>query len=592
MNSPLTQQIRFCSTPDHVNLAYATTGSGYPLVRTAHYLTHLGFELESPLWRHWIRGLSSDNLLVRYDERGLGLSDWKVPEFTFEAWVRDLESVVDSLGLKRFALLGLSQGGPVSIAYAVRHPERVSHLILHGAYALGWGKRPGNPENAEIREAMHRLMKLGWGRDEPTFRQMFTSEFIPEASVEQMRWFNELQKVTCSTENALRFDDVFSQIDVLDLLPRVTVPTIIFHAKEDHVVPFECGRQLAALIPGARFIPLEGRNHILLESEPAWDVFQRELHSFLGGASPPPSPAAGVPPRAPEETEIDRAARLLAGANRWTVAEFQVVGSYVRFDPVIRNPLKDFRQRVVAGLRRPTRGRESYLLWGQPGSGKTYLVQQVAESVGSDTTYVEMNLARLDEAAFRAAIARVGADSGRFLCLVDEVDARPTEGWPYEALLPYLEPPRDPSGARTFVLAGSSASSLGEMKQRISTRPKGTDLLSRIPASNEFSIPSLTADDKLSVVLAQLTTAAAERGRTVREVEKLALCYVLGHPQLGSPRQLREVAVRCVERMPEGEDRIKYDHLFEPGDGENKEFWLRTRPYHTELLNSFVSVVR
>jgi hypothetical protein len=421
---------------------------------------------------------------------------------------------------------------------------------------------------------------------------MFTSEFVPEASPEQMRWFNELQKVTCSTENALRFDEVFSQIDVLDLLPRVAVPTIIFHPKDDHVVPFECGRQLAALIPGARFVPLEGRNHILLESEPAWDTFQRELHTFLGSGAPAPTSPTGARPSAPDDSEIRQAAELLAGADRWTVADFQVVGSYVRFDPVIRNPLKDFRQRVVAGLRRPTRGRESYLLWGQPGSGKTYLVQQVAESVGSNATYVEINLARLDEAGFRAAIARLGAEPGPALCLVDEVDARPTEGWPYEALLPHLEPPRDPSVARTFVLAGSSASSLDEMKQRMSTRPKGSDLLSRIPASNEFSIPALTADDKLAVVLAQLTTAAAERGRTVREVEKLALCYVLGHPQLGSPRQLREVAVRCVERLPEGEDRIKYDHLFEPGDGENKEFWLRTRPFHAELLNAFVSVVR
>ncbi|MCI4349096.1 MAG: alpha/beta fold hydrolase [Thermoplasmata archaeon] len=583
-------QIRFCSSTDRVNLAYSTTGSGYPLVRAAHYLSHLSFDLESPVWRPWIRDLSRDHELVRYDERGLGLSDWDVPSFTFDAWVRDLETVVDSLGLRRFALLGISQGGPVSIAYAARHPDRVSHLILYGAYALGWAKRPQHPEEAEIRKAMHRLMELGWGRDEPTFRQMFTTKFIPEASVEQMRWFNVLQKVSCSTENALKFDEAFSQIDVLRILPQVSVPTLILHAKDDRVVPFELGRQLAALIPGSRFVPLEGRNHILLESEPAWARFLEEIRTFVGVPAVSTRKIADSAPPSLSEAELAQARQVISGSNRLLIADFRVAGSYVRFDSGTRNALKDFRQGLRAGLLSETLGRESYLVWGPPGSGKTYLVQQIAESVGRDLTYVELNLARLDEPGFRSALGQAWKTSGPCLCLIDEIDARATEAWPYEALLPYLEPPTDPARPRSVVLVGSSASSLTEMKQRISTRPKGTDLLSRIPRANEYSVPPLSIDDKIAVVLAQLDRAARDHRLAVHEVEKLALYYVVSNPRLDSARQLREVAVRCVERLPEGEERIKYDHLFDPGDAENKEFWIQTKTLHPELINSYIGI--
>jgi pimeloyl-ACP methyl ester carboxylesterase len=585
------QQIRFCLSPDGVSIAYATSGTGYPLVRAAHYLSHLGFDLESPVWRPWIRELSRESEYVRYDERGVGLSDWKIPRFAFEDWVKDLEAVVDSLGLKRFALLGVSQGGPVSVAYTARHPERVSHLILYGTYALGWAKRRQNPADIEIREAMHQLMKLGWGRDEPTFRQLYTTQFIPGATREQMGWFNELQRVTCSTENALQFDATFGQIDVVDLLPRITVPTLILHAKDDRVVPFELGRQLAAMIPGAKFVPLEGANHILLEAEPAWPVFLREVRSFIGASPNPSPPAPGEAATQRTEEDLRQAQELVTKVKRLSISDFQIVGNYVRFDPDVRSRLKEFRRKVVTGVHVPTQGRESYLLWGRPGSGKTYLVEQIAASLGSDLAFVALNLARLDEDGFRTGIARLAAETGPCLCLVDEVDARAAESWPYEVLFPTLDPPADRPARKTFVLAGSSASSLAEMKQRMLARPKGADLLSRIPSAHEFSIPPLALEDKLAVVLSQLGRAAEEHHRVVREMERLALFYVVSNPQIASPRQLRELAVRCVERLPAGEDRVMYDHLFDPGDTENKEFWLLTRSSHAELVNSFVSIV-
>ncbi|MFI5415016.1 MAG: alpha/beta fold hydrolase [Candidatus Lutacidiplasmatales archaeon] len=585
------QQIRFCQSPDGVSVAYASTGTGYPIVRAAHYLSHLAFDLESPVWQPWIRELSRHNEYVRYDERGVGLSDWKVPRFSFEDWVMDLETVVDSLGLKRFALLGVSQGGPVSVAYTVRHPERVSHLILYGTYALGWAKRRKDPEAIEIRTAMRQLMKLGWGRDEPTFRQMFTTQFIPGATPEQMRWFNELQKVTCSTENALAFDATFGQIDVVDLLPRVAVPTLILHAKNDRVVPFEVGRKVAAMIPGAKFVPLDGSNHILLESEPAWPRFLHEIRTFLGTPTElSVPPATGTESKVTEE-DLGHARDLIVGATRLSLSDFQIVGSYVRFDPAIRSRLKELRRKVVAGVSLPTQGRESYLLWGRPGSGKTYLVEQIAASLGPAVEFVVLDLARLDEEGFRSGIARVAAETKPCLCLVDEVDARGAESWPYEVLFPALDPPADRPARKTFVLAGSSASSLAEMKERMLARPKGADLLSRVPSAHEFSIPPLAAEDKIAVVLSQLGRAADEHHRVVHEIERLALYYVVSNPQIASPRQVRELAVRCVERLPPGEERVKYDHLFDPGDAENKEFWLRTRSSHASLVNSFVSVV-
>ncbi len=280
--TPLDQQIRFCTSNDGVRIACAVVGKGPPLVRAAHWLTHLQFDLDNPVWRHWAREFSKNHQYIRYDERGCGLSDWDVGDFSFEAWVRDLETVVDSLGLEKFDLLGVSQGGAVSVAYAVRHPERVNRLVLYGAYARGWGNRNFSPAELEEAEAQITLMKLGWGKDNPSARQVFTSRFIPDATLEEIHAFNDLQRVSTSPENAVRFQGVFKTIDVLDLLPKVTVPTMIFHLREDASVPFWLGRELATHIPNTRFIPLEGKDHIILEHDLAWNSFLHEVRQFLG----------------------------------------------------------------------------------------------------------------------------------------------------------------------------------------------------------------------------------------------------------------------------------------------------------------------
>jgi len=275
------QHIHFCTTSDGVSIAYATVGEGPPLVKAANWLNHLEFDWQSPIWRHLLEEFARDHLLVRYDERGNGLSDWDVENLSFDEFVRDLESVVDAVGLDRFPLLGISQGGAVAIAYAVRHPERVSHLILYGAYARGWARR-GSSEEIDRREALLTLTKLGWGQDNPAYRQLWTTLYVPDAAPEQMQCFNDLQRVSASPENAVRLLNEVGKIDVLDLLPQVRVPTLVLHCRDEVVVPFEEGRLLAASIPGALFVPLEGRNHLLLESESAWAIFIAEVRRFLG----------------------------------------------------------------------------------------------------------------------------------------------------------------------------------------------------------------------------------------------------------------------------------------------------------------------
>jgi len=275
------QEIRYCVTPDNVRLAYATIGEGSPIVKVATCFNHLGFEWEGPVWRHWVRDLTERHSLLRYDGRGNGLSEWDVTDMTFEAWVRDLETVVDAAGLEKFVLLGQSQGGAVSIEYAARHPERVSHLVLCGAYARGAYHR-GAAEVIEIRNALETLVQLNWGKTNPTFLSTVTSMYIPEhASEEEKEWFLQLQSVSVSTANLVEFMRGCDAINVRDVLPKLRVPTIVFHCDKDKIAPMDEGRILAAEIPGARFVPLVSGNHILMEKEPAWKVFREELAEFL-----------------------------------------------------------------------------------------------------------------------------------------------------------------------------------------------------------------------------------------------------------------------------------------------------------------------
>lgn len=277
----LEQEIRFCTTRGGVRLAYAMSGSGPLLVKAANWLNHLDFDWHSPIWRHWLRELGRDHRLVRYDERGTGLSDWTVDSLDFGSWVDDLEAVADAVGAERFDLLGISQGVAVAIAYAVRHPARVRRLVLFGGYARGWRKRPNHPEATERRQALLTLTRLGWNQDNPAFRQVWTSQFVPDADEAQSRSFNDLQRASTSADNAVRFLEEFGRIDVEDLLPQVSVPSLVLHSRDDAAVPFDEGRRVAAGIPGARFVGLESRNHLLLPTEPAWGVFQVEVRRFL-----------------------------------------------------------------------------------------------------------------------------------------------------------------------------------------------------------------------------------------------------------------------------------------------------------------------
>jgi class 3 adenylate cyclase/pimeloyl-ACP methyl ester carboxylesterase len=279
--NPYEQEIHFCQTKDGVQLAYSRMGQGLPLVKTGNWMTHLEFDFETPIWRPLYGELSRNHTFIRYDARGNGLSDREVPEVSFEDFVDDLEAVVDAAGIDRFALLGISQGCAVSIAYAVRHPDRVSHLILFGGYAVGWKKRARTEAEKEAGEAMLTLMRIGWGQENPAFRQMFTSQFIPGATKEQADWFNELQRISSSPADAVRNFLANGEVDVTSLLSQVKVPTLVMHSRQEARVPFEAGRRMAAGIPGARFVPLESRNHLILENEPAFALFLEEIRSFL-----------------------------------------------------------------------------------------------------------------------------------------------------------------------------------------------------------------------------------------------------------------------------------------------------------------------
>ena len=277
----LKQEIRFCTAPDGVQLAYSMIGQGPPLMKTGNWMTHLEFDLESPIWRHLYRELAKSHTLIRYDARGNGLSDRIVDEISFDAFVSDLEAVAAAAKVTRFALLGISQGCAVSIAYAVRHPERVSHLILYGGYAMGWNKRARSAAEKEEDAAMLTLMRVGWGKENPAFRQLFTSQFMPGATKEQADWFNELQRITVSGQVAARIYEAAGETDVTALLPQVRVPTLVLHARDEARVPFEAGRRMAAGIPGARFVALPGRNHLFLETEPAFGQFLEQTRTFL-----------------------------------------------------------------------------------------------------------------------------------------------------------------------------------------------------------------------------------------------------------------------------------------------------------------------
>ncbi len=277
-----TQRIRYVRTGDGVQLAWAEAGTGPVLIKASNWLTHLEYEWESPVWRHWIRFFSDHFRFVRHDERGCGMTDWNVCDISFERRVEDLEAVVAAADPREpFALLGISQGAATCVAYAVRHPERVSRLVLYGGYARGVFRR-GDPDKERLYRAIIEMARLGWGKDNPAFRQIFTSRFIPGATEEQISWFNDLCRKTTSPEIAARLLESRGRIEVMALLGKVRTPALVLHSREDDVAPIAEGHILAAGIPGAQFIELDSKNHILLESEPAWERFCDEVLEFIG----------------------------------------------------------------------------------------------------------------------------------------------------------------------------------------------------------------------------------------------------------------------------------------------------------------------
>lgn len=300
------QRIRFLRTRDGVRLAWAEAGSGPLLVKAANWMTHLEYEWESPTWLHWLRFLSGHFRYVRYDERGCGLTDWQVPDLSMERWVDDLESVIEAAQPEGpLILLGISQGAAACIGYAVKYPQRVSRMILYGAYARGYYHR-GKPDAEQEYRIVRDALRIGWGKENPAFRQLFTSRFLPEGTPEQIAAFNELCRRTTSAEIASEILEMRARVNITDLLDQVRVPTLVIHAREDNVIPVAEGRLLASSIPGAQFVEVPSKNHVLLEHEPAWRRFQEAVLDFCGlpAGESGPDPFASLSPREREILQL------------------------------------------------------------------------------------------------------------------------------------------------------------------------------------------------------------------------------------------------------------------------------------------------
>lgn len=312
----MNQRIHFCTSRDGTRIAFATAGEGPPLVRVNNWFTHLELDWGSPVWRHWSETLVERRTLVRYDPRGSGLSDRDVRSFTLEDMVSDLEAVVDALDLPRFALLGLCQGGTVAAAYAARHPKRVSQLVLYDSYLHGAYISDAGERLAQQARTFSKMIEIGWGRKVGAFREMFASLLMPETNGgQQLKWIDEMQRRSATPEAACQLWNAFNAFDVRAEASNIRAPTLVFHVRGDAMVPFEAGRRLASAIPGARFLPLEGRNHILRPDEPAWPVFKAALNDFLGSGEPVTLAAPALGDLTARETQVlDHIARGLSNA--------------------------------------------------------------------------------------------------------------------------------------------------------------------------------------------------------------------------------------------------------------------------------------
>jgi len=581
----LERQIRFCTTTDGLRLAYSIMGQGPALVVPPAWVSHQELIWQQPEYRHFWERLANHHTLVCYDRPGTGLSDRNRTEFSLDSDLQDLETVIDHLKLKRLALMSYSCGGPAAIAYSAKHPRRVSHLILYGTCACG-------PAIAtqEVKASLLSLVRSHWG----IFSKTLADLWVADADATVTELLAQFQRRSTTPEISAKLLDLTYKIDVTRLLPRLRVPTLVLHRQQERSTPFRLGRELASLIPDARFVPLEGRDHLPWYGDS--DSVLRAIAQFLGDPVTVGQVTESKQSVAPSLTvavddPVAQEARSFVGALDWVVlSRYRVVGDYTRHEETVRNALKDVRHKIAAGFDRPSRKRENYLIWAAPGSGKTYFVQQVAASLPQSIRYQECNLAKCSRQELLSSLGQLDAENKPCLCLIDEIDAQAREAWPYEVLLPCLDAGADRGAQFVFVLAGSSGFSLVEIKKQIASRPKGTDLLTRIPAGNEFEIPPMNLGDRVLVVLSQFRQAGRELGREVKEVEKLGLYYVALNSRLANARQLRELAVRAIERLPTAEDRIKYDHLFGAGDPENKAFWMQSLPAAADLANRFVTL--
>lgn len=277
------QRVGYSRASDGTRIAWARIGSGKPLIKAANWLNHLELDWDSSIWSPLFQELARDHCLIRYDERGNGMSDWDVADLSFEAFVTDLDCVVSASGCERFPLLGLSQGVAVAIEYAARYPDRVSHLVLWGGYACGW-RVDGSPNEKAEREAVITLVGQGWGREDPSYRQIFSRAFLPSGTEAEIAAFDEFQRRSVSAANAVRFLQVFADIDVRHRLADVRCPVLVMHARGDRRVPYTKGAEIAAAIPGAEFVTLPTDNHLLLGREPSSELFVAHVRQFLGAA--------------------------------------------------------------------------------------------------------------------------------------------------------------------------------------------------------------------------------------------------------------------------------------------------------------------
>ncbi|QBR92420.1 alpha/beta fold hydrolase [Nocardioides euryhalodurans] len=317
------QVVRFCRSSDGVNIAYAVHGSGPPLVVDACWMSHLDFDWDSPIWRHYLVELGRIATVIRFDERGHGLSDRDVDDLGLERRVDDLAAVVDDAGLDRFAVLAMAQGGPVTLHYMARNPGRVTRLVCASTYAGGSGHV--TEDDLALEEAFEALIRAGWDRKDPAFRRVFTSMMIPDATEEQMRWLDELHNKAVTAPTAYAARRARRDADASDLMARVDVPTLVLHSRDERMNDFEQARRLARGIPGARLVALESRNHILLEDEPAWPVFLREVTAFLAADRDAADPAGSPVTALLTERELDVLALAAEGRDNAAIADRMVL---------------------------------------------------------------------------------------------------------------------------------------------------------------------------------------------------------------------------------------------------------------------------